>query len=73
MPKTYPTTLSGDDDSRNSTGSFVDWPYAVKIEQVAASGVGEPDCVDPEGNSVGDFSVEDDGQLCDCLYLNTGT
>jgi hypothetical protein len=69
MAKTYPNNST----VTNSTDPFTAWPYAVKIEQVAASGAGSPDCVDPSGKSVGDFSVEDQGQLCDCLYLNTGT
>lgn len=69
MPKTYPANST----ETNSTDAFTAWPYAVKIEQIAAAGAGVPDCMDSSGDSVGDFSVSDDGQLCDCLYLNTGT
>lgn len=69
MPKTYPNNST----DTNTTEPFAPWPYAVKVEQVAASGSGTPTCLDPSGNSVGDFSVSDAGQLCDCLYLNTGT
>jgi hypothetical protein len=69
MEKSYP------DNSTDTMSSdpFAPWPYAVKVEQVAASGANTPDCVDSSGNSLGDFSVEDGSQLCDCLYLNTGT
>jgi hypothetical protein len=68
IPKTYPSNST----SSNSTDAFTPWPYAVKVEQVAASGSGTPECVDAQGNSLGTFSVQS-GQLCDCLYLNTGT
>jgi hypothetical protein len=70
MAKTYPS------NSTNTMGSstpFSPWPYAVKVEQVSAAGVGTPTCLDPSGQSLGDFSVADGSQLCDCLYLNTGT
>lgn len=69
MPKSYPSN----DTTSNSTEPFAPWPYAVKVEQVAASGAGTPDCVGPSGESLGDYSVSEAGQLCDCLYLNTGT
>lgn len=69
LPKTYPINNT----DTNTNGSFASWPYAVKIEQVAASGSGTPTCLDPSGNSVGDFSITGGDQICDCLYLNTGT
>jgi len=58
---------------KGEKGAFEPWPSAVKIEQVAAARKGVPDCVDAGGSNLGDFSVEDESQLCDCLYLNTGT
>lgn len=70
MPKTYPSNSSSE---TNSTDPFAPWPYAVKVEQISGAGTGTPDCVDSSGNSLGDFSVSDGGDLCDCLYLNTGT
>ena len=69
MPKTYPSNST----DTNSTDPYAPWPYAVKVEQVAGSAAGSPTCLDPSGKSVGDFSVSEPGQLCDCLYLNTGT
>lgn len=57
----------------SDVGAFDAWPYAVKVEQVSGAGAGSPECKDPSGNLLGDFSVEDGTQLCDCLYLNTGT
>ncbi|CZR55040.1 uncharacterized protein PAC_04926 [Phialocephala subalpina] len=68
MPKSYPNN-----STNTTTEAFTPWPYAVKVEQVAAAGVGTPTCLGPSGESLGDFSVEDGTQLCDCLYLNTGT
>jgi hypothetical protein len=56
-----------------TAGAFETWPHAVKIEQVTGAGAGTPDCQGPSGNSLGDFSVQDGTQLCDCLYLNTDT
>ncbi|KAE8451372.1 hypothetical protein EG329_004001 [Mollisiaceae sp. DMI_Dod_QoI] len=70
MPKSYPSNSTNTTDSSQA---FSPWPYAVKVEQVAAAGEGTPTCVGPEGQSLGDFSVQDGTQLCDCLYLNTGT
>ena len=68
IAKTYPNN-----STTNTTEPFMPWPYAVKVEQVTGAGVGTPTCLDPSGNSLGDFSVSDRTQLCDCLYLNTGT
>lgn len=70
MEKTYPSNSTS---STNTTEPFTPWPYAVKVEQVAGAGAGTPTCLDSSGNSLGDFSVSDRSQLCDCLYLNTGT
>lgn len=67
MKKSYPK------DESVHEGGFDPWPYAIKIEQVKGAGQGMPECKDPSGKSLGDFSVEDGTQLCDCLYLNTGT
>jgi hypothetical protein len=70
MEKTYPNNSTA---STNTTDAFMPWPYAAKVEQVTGAGAGTPTCLDPSGNSLGDFSVSDGTQLCDCLYLNTGT
>jgi hypothetical protein len=67
MAKTYPN------NGTDHKGAYDPWPYAVKIEQVSGAVPGSPDCKDAKGKSLGDFSVEDSTQLCDCLYLNTGT
>jgi hypothetical protein len=71
MAKTFPKDGNGTDT--NESQAFAAWPHAVKVEQVASSGSGTPTCLDPSGNSLGDFSVSQQGELCDCLYLNTGT
>lgn len=68
MEKTYPNNSTA-----ITTEPFAPWPYAVKVEQVVGAGEGTPTCLDPSGNSLGNFSVSDGSQLCDCLYLNTGT
>ncbi|KAI9047469.1 hypothetical protein LZ554_008188 [Drepanopeziza brunnea f. sp. 'monogermtubi'] len=60
-------------NDENDGAIFKMWPYAVKVELIAAAGSGTPTCLDPSGNSLGDFSVADASQTCDCLYLNTGT
>lgn len=67
MAKTYPG--SGEEEK----GGYQPWPFAVKIEQVASAGAGVPECEDVEGTNLGDFSVGDTSQSCDCLYMNTGT
>lgn len=65
--RTYPN------DGTGGSAGFELWPGAVKIEQVAGAKMGSPRCVDGSGNSLGEFGVEDGTQLCDCLWLNTGT
>lgn len=71
MAKTYPSNGTATDTNENQP--FAAWPNAVRIEQMAASGTGSPTCLDPSGNSLGDFSVQQQGEQCDCLYVNTGT
>ena len=66
MKKTFPAT-------EEEKGGYQPWPFAVKIEQAASAGKDMPECVDSEGTSLGDFSVSGGSQLCDCLYLNSGT
>jgi hypothetical protein len=70
MEKSYPSNGTND---TNTTEPFAPWPYAVKVEQVSAAGPRTPTCLDASGNSMGDFSVSDTADLCDCLYLNSGT
>jgi hypothetical protein len=65
--KTYPLNEVGEG------GGFMPWPGAVKIEQVAGAKLGSPRCVDGSGGNLGEFGDEDGTQLCDCLWLNTGT
>ncbi|KAF4631990.1 hypothetical protein G7Y89_g6139 [Cudoniella acicularis] len=72
QPKTYPVGSANAIDMVTD-GTFGEWPFAARIEQIAGGGEGTPTCVDPSGNSLGDFSEQDDSQLCDCLYLNYGT
>ncbi|KAL2063580.1 hypothetical protein VTL71DRAFT_5385 [Oculimacula yallundae] len=72
MPKTYMT--NNETSSTDTTNAaFAAWPYAVKVEQVASAGSGTPTCLGPSGENLDDSSVPDTTQLCDCLYLNTGT
>jgi hypothetical protein len=70
MPKTYPSSTTS---SETESGAFAPWPYAVSIEQIATSGAGTPTCLDPNGNSLGDFAVSESNRQCSCDYLNTGT
>lgn len=67
MPKLYPA--NGDTNTTTSGKDFVPWPYAVFVEEVAASGTNQPDCFDASGNSVGDFVVSS-GESCGCIYQN---
>ncbi|CZS95296.1 hypothetical protein WAI453_011276 [Rhynchosporium graminicola] len=71
MPKTF--MVNNDTSSMDTNGPFSAWPFAVKVEQVASAGSGTPTCLGPSGENLGEFSVADTTQLCDCLYLNTGT
>jgi hypothetical protein len=70
MAKTYPNNSTND---TNTSDPFTPWPYAVKIEEVAAAAAGTPTCLGPSGESLGNFGISDGTQLCDCLYLNYGT
>lgn len=70
MPKSYPSSST---NTTSSSGAFIPWPYAVKVEQVAGAGAETPTCLGPSGQVLGDFSESDGTKLCDCLYLNTGT
>lgn len=71
MARSYPS--NGTVSINGSDQAFGPWPYAVRVEQVAASGAGTPTCLDASGNSLGDFSVATEAEFCNCLYLNTGT
>jgi hypothetical protein len=71
MPTTYPSGGNATDTNENQ--AFAAWPNAVRIEQVASSERGSPNCLDPSGNSLGNFSVQQYGEMYDCLYMNTGT
>ena len=69
MEKSYPSS-----GIANVTGeAYEDWPYAVKVSQVSNAGSGTPTCLGPQGQSLGDFSVADKSEECECAYLNTGT
>ncbi|PBP25876.1 hypothetical protein BUE80_DR003136 [Diplocarpon rosae] len=67
------TKIFSSNDTNGQTKSLVyaAWPYAVKVQQVAAAAQGTPTCLDPQGNSLGDFSVLDTTQECSCSYINT--
>lgn len=71
MAKTYPSVENATDISENQV--FGAWPFAVDIQQGATSESGSPTCLDPSGNSLGTFSVQQDGESCQCAYLNTRT
>lgn len=58
--------------SGNATGPYMPWPYAVRVEQTAVAGVNVPTCVGPQGQVLGDFSVQDASQECGCVYTNAG-
>lgn len=69
MNATYSDSTTG-----NSTGgSYALWPHAVRVEQIANAAANSPTCLGPSGESLGNFSVADTSQECQCLYLNTGT
>ncbi|KAJ5037193.1 uncharacterized protein L3040_007373 [Drepanopeziza brunnea f. sp. 'multigermtubi'] len=61
MAKTYKAKNETDgmetQNDENDGSIFKMWPYAVKVELIAAAGSGTPTCLDPSGNSLGDFSV----------------
>ena len=68
---TYGSSTSA--NSSDSSQSFAAWPGAVRVEQLAAAGPATPTCLGPDGQSLGDFSVETQSAVCECLYSNTGT
>jgi hypothetical protein len=70
MAKTFP---NGESNTTVTGQPFADWPYAVRVEQMSGGGSGTPTCLGPQGQSLGDFSVSDPAQLCECLYLNNET
>jgi hypothetical protein len=61
--------------SANATdkGAYQAWPHAVRVEQIATAAANSPTCLGPQGQSLGNFSVQDTSQECQCLYLNSGT
>ncbi|KAI9744461.1 MAG: hypothetical protein M1818_001990 [Claussenomyces sp. TS43310] len=65
MNKTYPTG--------NSSTAFSPWPSAVSFQQLAASGSSTPDCIDVNGVTVGNFTIQTGGDTCTCDYMNYGT
>ena len=73
MEKSYPDYSTDGMEGTNTKQAFAPWPFAVRVEQVANAGPGTLTCVDDAGDSMGDFSVADGAESCQCLYLNTGT
>lgn len=72
MAKTYPNNGTG--SAQGGQGeAYEDWPYAVRVEQTAAAASNTPTCLGPDGQVLGDFSVSDTSEMCNCLYFNTGT
>jgi hypothetical protein len=57
----------------NASSPYPLWPYAVKVEQFANAAANNPACLGPSGESLGDFSVADGSQKCECVYSNTIT
>ncbi|RDW73136.1 hypothetical protein BP6252_07043 [Coleophoma cylindrospora] len=70
MAKTY---SSSSRMASTESKTFAPWPYAARVEQIAQSGPRTPSCLDASGMSLGDFSLSEAGDQCDCLYMNTGT
>jgi hypothetical protein len=71
MDATYGSSSGA--NTSDTSDPFAPWPYAVRVEQIATAGTNTPTCLGPDSQSLGNFSVSDDSQLCDCVYLNTGT
>ncbi|CAG8981823.1 hypothetical protein HYALB_00013988 [Hymenoscyphus albidus] len=73
MTKTYPTSKENTSATNIGSGAFSGWPYAVRFQEVARSGRQIPTCLDANGKSSGNFSIQGEGKECACSYLNTGT
>jgi hypothetical protein len=66
-------TFGGNSTDMGTGQPFAQWPFAVRVQQSSGAGVGTPACLGPQGQSLGSFSVADSTEMCECLYLNTGT
>lgn len=71
--RTFPT------DSVSVTGaSYTEWPYRVRVEQVASGGSDVPNCYKITDGNVGEkiqdgLEAQDASNLCSCLYKNWNT
>ncbi|KAF2128022.1 hypothetical protein P153DRAFT_294269 [Dothidotthia symphoricarpi CBS 119687] len=66
LQRDYPDDTISVDDTGYSA-----WPYAARIEQVAAGGQNIPSCKTTSGEEVTDgVTSQDAGSLCSCLYKN---
>jgi hypothetical protein len=71
--KTYPAQNT---TSPSATGSYLPWPYAVEVGQVANGGAGVPDCYKMINGNTGQYvpiGDEPDTQTCQCMYQNYDT
>ncbi|KAM0559393.1 hypothetical protein ACHAPJ_004420 [Fusarium lateritium] len=62
------TQRSGDGDDGDDSGKFKSWPGDAEIVQRRMPGSGSPDCVDSEGDSIGD--IKSGSGTCECRYAN---
>ncbi|KAF2093520.1 hypothetical protein NA57DRAFT_69233 [Rhizodiscina lignyota] len=71
MAKDYPSS-----GIKDANASYTEWPFAMRVEEVAGGGDNVPNCYKTNNNVVGDQIDSDSlkpqagGELCDCLYLN---
>jgi len=73
MAKDYP--VANGTAAEEGDPAYQLWPFAVRAEQVAASGVDAPNCYEFTNGNLGarisgNFSVTDPQMLCNCLYRN---
>ncbi|KAL9093978.1 MAG: hypothetical protein Q9165_003648 [Trypethelium subeluteriae] len=71
MNATYPGAGQG---QGGAGASYTPWPFAVRVQQLAAGGQGVPDCYELVNGAVGESvsvgSEEEEADECSCVYQN---
>ncbi|KAI0126581.1 hypothetical protein BJ170DRAFT_684168 [Xylariales sp. AK1849] len=73
FPQNLGSSVSSAANGTQTSSDFDNWPYAVQVSQVAASGGNVPDCRNTSGGSVGSFGLSAGmSGDCSCDYTNFG-
>ena len=69
----YPVNVTAVPAPGAASDRFPPWPYRVDISETQLPGKGVPQCVSPQGTSLGDFSLpQGSAGPCGCWYTNYG-